>query len=484
MRDEPLVVAASALPEAGGYASFVGRVRRQNEGKAVTGLYYEAYRELAEAEGARILAEARRRFDVLDVRCDHRIGELEIGDAAIVVEVAAAHRREAFRACEFVVDEVKKRVPIWKHERYADGASAWVHAGSASNGSLTEPAYYERQARLPELGTFGQGRLGEARVLVVGAGGLGCPAIAYLARAGVGTIGIADGDDLDATNLHRQSLFRTRDLGRPKVDLVAEAVADANPFVRVEAHRTRLTAANADALLGRYDLVLDATDNFEAKYLLNDRCLALGLPLVQAGVYRYEGWVMVIEPAHAGGCLRCLWPEPPEGVRSCAEVGVLGVVPGLLGVAQATEAIKTILGIGEPLSDRFWMLDLLSMDCRSMRRSRRAGCSACALARPRAKPRGREPDLELAPDSPLLSEGDWRLIDLRPGKEAARRPASRWPWVEPPESDASWRPDVRYLVVCAYGVRSLDWARNARSRGLGNVWSLRNGVTGLERIGP
>lgn len=482
---EPLDPQPSALAEAGGYASFVGRVRDHNEGKKVEGLYYEAYDEMAVAEGTRIVEEARRRFDVLTVRCDHRVGELAIGDAAIIVEVAAAHRREAFRACEFVVDEVKKRLPIWKRERYADGPPVWVNAGSPGGEGLTEAAYYARQTRLPEVGPAGQRRLGQARALVVGAGGLGCPAIEYLARAGVGTIGVADPDDLDATNLHRQSLYRVRDIGRPKVDLVAEAIAEANPYVRVEPHRVQVTGENVDRLLGGYDLVLDGTDNFEAKYLLNDRCLALGKPLVQAGVYRYEGWAMRVEPGHSGGCLRCLWPEPPEGVRSCAEVGVLGIVPGLLGVVQATEAIKAILGLGESLADRFWTLDLLSMEVHSIRRGARPGCPACAAATAtKVTELAESPTIELGADDPLLGQGQWRLLDLRPKSESARRPASRWPWSEAPEDFTELSPECRYLVVCSHGVRSLEWAGSARAAGRDNVWSLRNGATGLGRIGP
>ncbi|MCW5943440.1 MAG: ThiF family adenylyltransferase [Fimbriimonadaceae bacterium] len=464
----------------------MGRVRGQNEGRAVVGLVYEAYDELAVAEGGRIVEEAQNRFEVLSVRCDHRIGDLAIGDAAIVVEVAAAHRREAFRACEFVVDEVKKRVPIWKRERYADGRSAWINAGTAHNAdALTEASFYERQRRLPEVGIEGQRLLGDARILVVGAGGLGCPAIEFLARAGVGTLGVADGDDLDATNLHRQSLFRARDIGRPKVDLVAEAVAEANPYVRVEPHRLSVSADNADSLIERYDLVLDGTDNFGAKYVLNDRCVALGKTLIQAGVYRYEGWAMRVEPGHAGGCLRCLWPEPPTDVRSCAEVGVLGVVPGVFGVLQATEAIKAVLDVGDSLADRFWLLDLLSMEARSVRRTARPGCPVCARAVPSSSRRVSEDDsVEVTPFDPRLAQGEWILLDLRAVEPGGGRPVSRWPWAPAVPELKDLRTEVCYLAVCAHGVTSLDWARQARALCHPNVWSLRNGVTGLERIGP
>ncbi|MCW5942088.1 MAG: ThiF family adenylyltransferase [Fimbriimonadaceae bacterium] len=480
----PLALEPSQRPEAGGYASFVGRVRAHNEGRAVVGLAYEAYDELAMAEGARIVEEARCRFDVLTIRCDHRVGELAIGDAAIVVEVAAAHRREAFRACEFVVDEVKKRVPIWKRERYEDGRSDWINAGTARPvAGLTESGYYERQQRLPEIGVEGQRRLGDARVLVVGAGGLGCPAIEFLARAGVGTVGVADGDSLDVTNLHRQSLFRSRDTGRPKVDLVAEAVAEANPYVRVEPHPLRVSAGNADALVEGYDLVLDGTDNFETKYLLNDRCVSLGKTLVQAGVYRYEGWAMRVEPGHPGGCLRCLWPDPPAGVRSCADVGVLGVVPGLFGVLMATEAVKALLGLGDSLADRFWILDMLSMEARSIRRTARPGCPACSRAASSPPGRAAFEPIEVTPGDPLLDGGPWILLDLRASEQGSDRPASQWPWASAVPEFADLRPEVRYLAVCAHGVTSLEWTRRARASGHLNVWSLRNGATGLDRIG-
>ncbi|HSI71533.1 MAG TPA: ThiF family adenylyltransferase, partial [Fimbriimonas sp.] len=304
----------------GAVVVFEGLVRNRNDGKRVKALEYEAFDEMAVLHGQRILLEAKDRFGLLDVSCVHRVGLLELGDVAIRVEAAAEHRREAFEACEWVVDEVKRRVPIWKKEHYVDGPSDWLNAGGQN--VLTEEAFYARQQRLEEVD---QKRVSQASVLVVGAGGLGCPAILYLAAAGVGRLGIVDGDFVEPSNLHRQPLYRASDVGRPKARLAAERARSLNPFIEVEAISERLSARNAH-LIEPYDIVLDCTDNFATKFLLNDLCVIQGKPLVVVSIHKFEGQLLVVMPG--GPCLRCLWPEAPvDGcVGTCADDGVLGYV--------------------------------------------------------------------------------------------------------------------------------------------------------------
>ncbi|MBV8343036.1 MAG: HesA/MoeB/ThiF family protein, partial [Gammaproteobacteria bacterium] len=230
---------------------------------------------------------------------------------------------------------------------------------------------YARHLALSEIGPAGQERLKAARVLIVGAGGLGSPAALYLAAAGCGTLGLLDYDRVDLSNLQRQVLFDTAARGRAKAEAGRERLAALNPEVRVVAHALELRAANVREIFGQYDLVLDGTDRLSARYLINDACVILGLPLVSAAIHRFEGQLMTYVPRH-GPCYRCVFPQAADGmVANCAEAGVLGVLPGVLGTLQATEAIKLITAVGEPLAGRLLTYDALEMRFNEFRIARR-----------------------------------------------------------------------------------------------------------------
>jgi adenylyltransferase/sulfurtransferase len=237
---------------------------------------------------------------------------------------------------------------------------------------------YSRHLLLPEVGLEGQRAIGAARVLCIGAGGLGSPVTMYLAAAGVGTLGVVDYDEVDFSNLQRQLLHMTRDVGRPKVESAGERLRAINPGVRVETHRIALSSANALDLFARYDLVVDGTDNFPTRYLVNDAAVLSGRPYVYGSIFRFEGQVSVFASPD-GPCYRCLYPEPPPPglVPSCAEGGVLGVLPGIIGTIQATEALKLILGAGEALVGRLLILDALHMRFREVRLRRDPDCPVC-----------------------------------------------------------------------------------------------------------
>jgi adenylyltransferase/sulfurtransferase len=516
----------------GGFAAFEGWVRNHNEGHAVTRLEYEAFAELAQKEGARIVQAAIEKFGVTRATCVHRIGSLAIGDVAVWVGVSAAHRDEAFRACRFIIDEVKHRVPIWKKEHYANGDSGWVNCercatavpevvpGTNSRNSPdahdghhhhhhgelrelvpgTAPARpdYSRQMALREVGAQGQARLRAASVLVIGAGGLGVPVLQYLAGAGVGRLGIVDGDRLEPSNLHRQTWYALADCGREKAVLAAERVRALNPDVRVDTHALRIDADNARQLVEPYQLVLDCSDNFSTKFLLNDVALRARKPVLFASVYQYEGQLQLVAGDDSSPCLRCVWPEATRDglVGNCAEAGVLGPVPGVFGSLQALEALKFLLGLSGLAANEMLIFDLVTLSSQRLRARRAPGCIAHAAAQdPKAHlpagtstapaPRSAD-DLEARFGS--LAEATaagFTLIDVRDPQERIAEPmpgSLHLPMSKLLAQAASLEADGRYLLVCATGRRSGAAADLLRSQGFHACRSLRGGLRGLQSI--
>ena len=356
---------------------------------------------------------------------------------------------------------------------------------------------YSRHLTLPEVGLEGQQRLRRARVLVVGAGGLGSPAAMYLAAAGVGTLGLVDFDVVDASNLQRQLLYGSRDVGEPKVERARQRIEELNPHVQVELHPFRLEAANALAVLERYDLVLDGTDNFATRYLVNDACVLSGKPNVYGSIFRFEGQVSVFASAD-GPCYRCLYPEPPPpgAVPSCAEGGVLGVLPGVIGTLQATEALKLILGRGRPLVGRLVLFDALEMRFRELALRRDPRCPVCG-ERPTirtladtaatcevasAEPPTGEPPLEIAPAALArrLGAADApQLLDVRTAEEWAlcRIEGATWiPLAELPRRLDELDPAREIVVYCHVGGRSGRAVRELRGKGFARATSLAGGI--------
>ena len=505
--DESALRAALSDPACGGYAAFEGWVRDHNEGLRVRRLEYEAFEPLAIKEGERIIAEAIARFGVQRAACVHRIGSLEIGEKAVWVGVAARHRDEAFRACRYIIDEVKHRVPIWKKEHYENGDSGWVncercaehaqhtqhtpHAGHAHDDHRHPPPPvpdYSRQMALKEVGPAGQEKLRRAAVLVVGCGGLGVPVMTYLAAAGVGCMGLVDGDRLEASNLHRQTLYSLADVGRSKVELAAARLLALNPEVEVRTHAVRLDAACAAEIVQPYSLVIDCTDNFATKFLLNATCVRLGKPVIFSSVYQYEGQLQVVRPERGGACLRCVWPEATRDglVGNCAEAGVLGPVPGTFGSLQALEALKLLLDLPGQLADELLMLDLLSLRITRVHTRRADDCPDHAVRRAAGGDAGAAAaaiELIFDPLEEALAEG-FEVVDIREPHELARIatpcPAARHlPVAQLLHGPASLSRTGRYLLVCASGKRSLAAAQELRARGYGEVFSLRGGIAAL-----
>ena len=360
-----------------------------------------------------------------------------------------------------------------------------------SNGEIRR---YSRHLLLPEIGVEGQRRLRESRVVCVGAGGLGSPVLMYLAAAGVGTLGLVDFDTVDVSNLQRQILYAEADTGRSKIAAAAARLTAMNAGIGIETHETALSSENALSILGRYDIVVDATDNFPARYLVSDACVLLGKPDVSGSVLGFEGQVSVFGTS-TGPCYRCLFPEPPpQGfVPSCAEAGVLGVLPGIVGSIQAAEAIKLAAGVGEPLAGRLLVLDVRTMSFREVRIARDPGCPACG-ASPTiralvdyeafcgAVPVVLAPELEIAASDlkAALDRGDsFALVDVREPQESTINsiPGSMVvPFDEIPGRLAGLDRSREIVVYCRTGVRSAAALRALEAAGFSRVRHLAGGI--------
>ena len=371
---------------------------------------------------------------------------------------------------------------------------AMSHDRTLPDLSREELLRYSRHLLLPEVGLDGQRKLKAARVLLVGAGGLGSPAAIYLAAAGVGTLGIVDFDVVDITNLHRQILHGTGDVGRSKLESAISRLREVNPHVTVEPHETRLTSANALEIIRQYDVVVDGTDNFQTRYLVNDACVLTNRPNVYGSIFRFDGQVSVFCTPD-GPCYRCVYREPPPPglVPSCAEGGVLGILPGIVGTLQATEALKLVLGIGEPLIGRLNLVDALGARLRTVRIRKDPTCPACgtrelqqlidydAFCGVTDMP-DEAPMLEITPREladRLARADDVVLIDVREPYEnvIARIHGAR---LVPLGAFADAIPSLdrqRDIVIhCRSGARSANAVRQLQAAGFTRVWNVAGGI--------
>ena len=383
----------------------------------------------------------------------------------------------------------------------AGGAPAAAEAKALSHA---ETLRYSRHLLLPEVGVTGQRKLKAARVLTIGAGGLGSPVSLYLAAAGVGTIGIVDFDVVDLTNLQRQIVHGTSTLGRPKLDSAEERLTDLNPNVRIERHETRLTSENALEILGEYDIVVDGTDNFPTRYLVNDACVLLGKPNVYGSIFRFEGQASLFY-AEKGPCYRCLYSEPPPPglVPSCAEGGVLGVLPGIIGSIQALETIKWIIGAGTSLLGRLVLFDALKLRFRELELRKDPACPICgtnptihelidyeAFCGIGAEPAYAGPEISAEElHRELHTKGqNLVLVDVREPHEweiAHIEGATLIPLSQLPERLSELDGHAEIVTQCHHGARSMKALEILKGAGFGRVRSLAGGIDAwAERVEP
>jgi len=468
--------------EAGAALIFEGRVRNHHLGKPVTRLEYEAFDELARAEGEAIVAETERLYAGTRVFCVHRTGSLPVGEIAVWIGVESPHRQAGFAACRHVIEELKRRLPVWKKEHHPDGAAEWVNCTTEAAGRTPDTAYHARQIALPEVGEAGQRRLAAARALVVGAGGLGCPAALHLVTAGVGRVTVVDGGKVELSNLHRQTLFTAAEVGAPKALAAAARLRLHQPSVEVVAHEGDLTVANARSLVAGQSVVLDCTDNLASRFVVHDACLALGVPLVQAAVHRFEGTLDVFVRG-AGGCLHCLWPGRSAADLAAAEKCVGGAVFGpavaVLGTLQAAEAVKLLLGLEGSAARQTRLVNLLDGTFLAIGRPARPDCPACGRLedlRDQANPAVGEPDPVILGRVALARLGSAvRVVYLtEPGEAPEIRSAGAD--LSVPAHDLA---AIRELaaggpvaLTCRHGLRSAALARLLRTEGLAHVWAL------------
>jgi sulfur-carrier protein adenylyltransferase/sulfurtransferase len=372
--------------------------------------------------------------------------------------------------------------------------------------SSEEIVRYSRHLIMPEVALEGQKRLKQARVLTVGAGGLGSPLALYLAAAGVGTLGIVDFDVVDESNLQRQIIHGTSDLGRPKMESAREKIEDINPNVKVEAFEEALTSENAIEIFEDFEVIVDGTDNFPTRYLVNDACVLLGKPNVYGSIFRFEGQASVFY-AEEGPCYRCLYPEPPPPglVPSCAEGGVLGILPGAIGTIQATETVKLLLGIGEPLIGRLLLYDALSMRFREMKLRKDPTCPLCGENPTVTQlidyqefcgiPQAREaeesddvPEMTVRELKEKLDNGqNVSVLDVREPHEyeVSNIGARLIPLGELPERLVELDKEGTLAVHCRTGARSARAVQLLKEAGFQNVYNVKGGITAWsEEIDP
>jgi len=406
-----------------------------------------------------------------------------------------------------IVPAVAGGTPTSSRKRSPNSGNATTPPSAAETFSRDDLRRYSRHLLLPEVGVAGQRKLRNAKVLLVGAGGLGAPTALYLAAAGVGEIGLVDFDSVDLSNLQRQVLYTTEDVGRPKLVAAKERIESLNPGTRVVPYESRFTSENALTILAPYDIVVDGTDNFPTRYLVNDAAVLLGKPNVYGSVYRFEGQVSVFDARH-GPCYRCLYPEPPppDLVPSCAEAGVLGVLPGLIGLLQATETVKLILGQGEPLTGRLLLFDALGLRFRELKLKKNPHCVLCSPhatqkglidypafcgvpAPGAAPPSGAVPQVEPeALRAELDSEEPPFLVDVREPEEwaIAHLPGAHLiPKGELPERVDELTRASKLVVYCRAGTRSAEATRLLLDLGFSNVRTLSGGLNAwAQRVDP
>ncbi len=439
--------------KAGALAVFEGWVRNHNEGKQVSSLEYQVYEALAVKEGTKILHEAKHKFNLHHIVCVHRYGHLKLGEAAVWIGATATHRDDAFKASRYVIDEIKLRLPVWKKEHYVSEEPKWVFCKDHhTHVHFHEDDYYAKQAKL-----ISQENLKKAHVLVVGAGGLGSPALMALTTAGVGHLDIVEFDKISISNIHRQPLFAPEVVGEKKVTVAKNKLAALNPFIHVHGHDTKIGPDNVERFVSGKTLVLDCTDNLETKFLLHDACMKLRVPFISASIYQFEGHIRTFIPGETG-CLRCTHTVTPDDSKlgNCNDFGVVGAAVSVIGNIQANEAILFLSERKNNTSTDTFFMNLKTLSQMKIKNARKADCECCE-----GKVNIVQDDLEI--DVAALHSMDAHLVDVRENHDLSAYKQSLKPVV----------------VYCHRGITSKRLVQEMRAAGYPKFYSLKGGAATL-----
>lgn len=434
-----------ANEKAGAIVVFEGWVRNHNDGKVVSSLEYQVYKELALKEGERILNEAKKKFNLHAIISVHREGHLKLGEVAIWIGATASHRDDAFKATRFVIDEIKHRLPVWKKEHYLNEEPKWVLCQHQHHHVHFEEAdYYQKQKSLID-----QYALKNSKVLVVGAGGLGCPVLVNLATAGVGHITIVDHDSITISNIHRQFLYSPNLVGEKKAIIARNRLKELNPFIEVEAIVDNFKSEH----LFNHNLVIDCTDNMTTKYLLHDLCFMNKIPLISAGIYKYEGQIRTFIPGK--GCLRCHITETPDDslLGNCNDFGVLGSTTSVVGSLQASEAIEFLSRGTNTSFESTFHINLKTLSQLKVKNHARPHCQVC------------QGKVEIVEDDIEVNDAhSGTMVDIR----------------EMSDSEVlALNAKEKLILSCHRGIRSRRLALSLRRSGKKQIYSLRGGASGV-----
>jgi molybdopterin/thiamine biosynthesis adenylyltransferase/molybdopterin synthase catalytic subunit len=360
---------------AGAFVSFEGRVRNTNEGKKVESLEYQIYNELALKEGEKILNEAKEKFSIIDTAAIHREGHLFLGDIAILIGTLSKHRKEAYLANKFIIDQIKLRLPIWKKEHYESGDHRWVFCKDhLHHQHFNEKDYYQKQTNL-----ISQDKLRNSKVLVIGAGGLGCPVLVSLAQAGVGELGIIDKDQIEFSNLHRQFLFGINQIGESKSHSAKNRLREINPFIKIENFDLKIDYSNSENIFKNYDLIVDCTDNLSSKYVIHDVCFKVQLPFISGSLFKSSAIIRTFHPSRSLGCHRCQSQKEQRDyvIGNCNDYGIIGSSANTIGSLMANEVISYIETSSNNSIEHTILFDLKNLSLNKIKNKRNPSCQFC-----------------------------------------------------------------------------------------------------------
>jgi len=483
----------------GGIFVFEGRVRLSNNKKLVKHIEYECHYPLAYNVFQHLIIKIKKKFQLNFFLCVHRVGKVKAGECALWIGLRSIHRDDSIAACDHIITYIKNKFPIWKKEIYYNSKYSWIddsHALLDKNKIIkyNKKDFYSRQIIIPQIGEPGQKTLENKSVLIVGAGGLGTAVITYLIRAGIGKIGICEYDIVDISNLHRQILYSFKDIGKKKSYILKEKLKHINPFIKIEIYQKLLNIKNVKNFFNKYDLILDCTDNFSTKFLINDAAFFYKKPIIRASVHHFFGQIEVYNSIWNSACIRCLWTIFPDTkkIGTCSQNGIIGAVTGVIGSMQALTAIKYLLNIGENLKNKITMIDLLNINYNNLNTIKNNKCILCGTKPTLLKLNKKNykykiiNKIEISYEEFLKNRNSYILIDIREIQEVNNKNNKyiHFPMSSLPKKISFFSSQLnnnkRYLLFCSHGKRSLHTVTWLNQLGFYNIYSLRGGMQSIK----